>query len=197
MAIDEVHDLQFVFREILHTMSRPGEIQSLRKLEGKNDLDLPLHDATLFTLLTLFDAEVSFHVLPRAEKQVAGKISAYTLASHTTLAKADFIIVLPDATEAEITEALEICKKGTLIAPHRAATFIIDTDFTERNITVRLTGPGIKEQTMLHTLSNNIWEARNTTVTEFPLGVDLILTDSNMQLVCVPRTTNVEVMEVE
>lgn len=197
MAIDEVHDLQFVYREILHTMSRPGEIQSLQPLEGKNRFDLPLCDATLFTILTLFDGEVNFHVLPRAEKQVADKISAYTLASHTTLAEADFIIVLKNATEPEIENALEECKKGTLIDPHHAATFIIETDFTERNTAVSLTGPGIKEQTMLHTLSSNIWEARNTAVSEFPLGVDLILTDRNMQLACVPRTTVVEVMEVE
>lgn len=197
MAIDQVHDLQFVFREILHTMSRPGQIQSLENLAGKNEFDLPMFDATLFTIMTLFDAEVSFHVLPASEHQVIEKVAGYTLATHTTVEEADFIIALRHAKEAEIIEAMEACKEGTLIDPHSAATWVVETAFSDQLVPVNLTGPGIKEQTTLHALSSKIWEARNTKNSEFPLGNDLILTDENLQIACVPRTTQAEMIEVK
>lgn len=197
MTIDLVHDVQAVFRNVLDAMSRPGKIVSLEQLKGKNDLDVPTYDITLLTILTLLDAEVTFHVIPANENQVIEKIAGYTLAKHTAIQEADFILALENATEKEIIEAMKKSKKGTLTDPHEAATWIIETTLDTSETGVRLTGPGIKEEAELHTLPASIWQVRNEAVVEFPLGIDLILTDPDFQIACVPRTTRAEVREVQ
>ena len=198
MAIDQVHDLQFAFREILDAMSRPGKLTSLQTLDGKIDYHLPSFDATLLTIMTLLDAEVTFHVVSE-NKHVKGTIAGYTLATPTTIEDADFVIVLDGTSEAEMIAAMENCKKGTLLDPHTSATWIIETAFNKENQQeIILTGPGIKEKnTMQTTLTNTVWQARNHTIIEYPLGIDVILTDDNLHITCMPRTTKVEMLEVK
>ncbi|MDO6447716.1 phosphonate C-P lyase system protein PhnH [Oceanobacillus profundus] len=199
MAIDHVHDLQFVYKKILDNMSRPGKIASLQTLAGRNDYNLQMLDATLLTIMTLLDREVTFHVLMDNGQNLPEKISEYTLATHTTIDKADFVIVLKGTPETAITNAMTQCKKGSLIDPHASATWIIESAFSDvHEGELMLTGPGIKDQTKLQTaLTPAVWQARNVCVAEYPLGIDLMLTDEDLQVVCIPRTTKVDMMEVE
>lgn len=199
MAIDHVHDLQFVYKKILNSMSRPGQIASLQALEGRSDYNLQMLDATLLTIMSLLDREVTFHVLTENEENVAEKISEYTLALHTTIDQADFVIALNGTPETAIIQAMAQCKKGSLIDPHASATWIIESAFSdEQESELLLTGPGIKDQTKLRTaLTSAVWQARNACVAEYPLGIDLMLTDEELQVVCIPRTTKVDMMGVE
>lgn len=199
MAIDHVHDLQFVYKKILDSMSRPGKIASLQTLAGRNDYNLQMLDATLLTMMTLLDREVTFHVLTDSGQNIAEKISEYTLAAHTTIDQADFVIALKRTPETVITEGLAQCKKGSLIDPHASATWIIENAFSnEHESELLLTGPGIKDQTKLQTeLIPAVWQVRNICVAEYPLGIDLILTDADLRVVCIPRTTKVDILEVE
>jgi len=197
MAIDQVHDLQFVFGEILDAISRPGRLASLQTLEGKTEYHLPSFDATLLTVMTLLDAEVTFHLVSENE-HINGKIAGYTLATPAPIEEADFVIVLEGTTEAEKIAAMKNCKIGTLLDPHTSATWIIETAFNTENLQeISLTGPGIKEKNTLQiTLTKTVWQARNHTIVEYPLGIDIILTDDNLHLTCIPRTTKVEMLEV-
>lgn len=199
MAIDHVHDLQFVFRKILDSMANPGEVTSLEKLTGQSKYNLQSYEATILTMLALFDGEVTFHVLPHDEGNITEKIAAYTLAIPTTMEKADFIIALQGTKETVMKEAFAACKKGSLIDPHTSATWLIETEcMQQQKQEVNLTGPGIKHERRLDTtLTANLWQARNDTVSEYPMGIDLIFTDQYLQITAVPRTTKVEMVEVD
>lgn len=202
MAIDQVHDLQKVYRKILHSMSRPGTVSTIKESAERNDYQLPCYDATLLSVLTLFDAEVTFHVIPENRDDVIEKISEYTLASYTPIHEADFVIVLREAEESEIIRAMSHSKRGSLIDPHASATWIMESvvgiGIEMQPGELILTGPGIKNQTQLQTaITSSIWQARNACVKEYPLGIDLILADEKAQIVCVPRTTKVEMAGVK
>lgn len=199
MAIDYVHDMQFAYRKILDSMSKPGQIASLKNLEGHNEYKLESYQATILTMLTLFDGEVTFHVLANNKENITERITAYTLAIPTSVEQADFIIVLEGTDETMIINALATCKKGSLIDPHSSATWLIETDFKKQaSARLRLTGPGIKtKRNMEINLSSIVWEARNATASEYPLGIDFIFTDNLLQIACVPRTTKVDILEVE
>jgi len=196
MAIDHVHDLQTVYRELLHSMSRPGAISSLQEVAERNDYHLSCYDVTFLLAMALLDAEVTFHVLPENNRNFIEKVSEYTLATYKPIDEADFVIVLGEATESEISQAMDTCKKGSLMDPQTSATWIIESSIGAQGTKLHLTGPGIKEQTELHTMiTASTWQKRNQCVKEYPLGIDCILVDEQAQITCVPRTTKVEVSE--
>ncbi|MGJ9459138.1 phosphonate C-P lyase system protein PhnH [Oceanobacillus sp. CF4.6] len=198
MAIDQVHDMQQVFRQLLHSMSRPGTISSIKETMERVDYNLTCYDATLLCTLTLLDAEVTFHILSKNHHNLIGKISEYTLARYAPINEADFVIILQDDTNEEIINAMEQCKTGNLINPQQSSTWIIESSRLSNDGELKLSGPGIKSHAQLETdFSAALWGVRNKCTKEYPLGIDLIFTDNRGQIVCVPRTTTVEMTEVE
>lgn len=198
MAIDQVHDLQQVYRKILYSMSRPGDISILREQAKQVDYQLPCYDATLLSAMALLDGEVSFHLISEKQQQVGGKISEYTLAKQAPADKADYIIVLQDATELSILQAIYQCKIGDLIDPQNSSTWIIETPKLSNTAELKLMGPGIKNEVKLFTgIYTKAWQARKERINEYPLGIDLIITDAQAHIVCIPRTTTVEITGVE
>jgi alpha-D-ribose 1-methylphosphonate 5-triphosphate synthase subunit PhnH len=193
MAIDQVHDLQQVFRKILHSMSRPGTISSIEAAAEQADYNLPCYDATLLCAMTLLDAEVSFHILSESHQDLIEKISEYTLAKHKPIHEADFVIVLRDDTENAIKNAIEQCKNGNLINPQSSSTWIIESSPLTNNGPLTLMGPGIQTSEQLQvSFTSSMWNARNKRTKEYPLGIDIIFVDDQAQIACVPRTTSVE-----
>src|SRR5690606_7028433 len=63
MAIDQIHDLQQVYRKLLHSMSRPGTISSMGQESENMDVDCGCDNALMLSAMALLDAEVTFHVL--------------------------------------------------------------------------------------------------------------------------------------
>ncbi|MFJ7825913.1 phosphonate C-P lyase system protein PhnH [Psychrobacillus sp. NPDC096623] len=197
MAIDQVHDLQAVYRKILHCMSRPGTISSLTDIAERVDMNLPCYDATILSAMTFFDAETTFHILSEDQQELIEKISEYTSAKYAPIDVADFVIVLREDTKTAIKIAIQSCKNGTLIDPQLSSTWIIESAPLSNEGELTLTGPGIKHTSQLHTSFDQLmWQARNEKTKEYPLGIDLIFTDENAQVVCVPRTTSISLMEV-
>jgi alpha-D-ribose 1-methylphosphonate 5-triphosphate synthase subunit PhnH len=190
MEIDIVHDMQESYRKLLYSMSRPGIISALTQ---KKEPWIPCHPGTFLTALTLLDAEVSFHVV--ADKQNLGNIlSEYTFARWESVEKADYIFVPNGTEEAEMIGAMKESKIGNLLDPQLSATWIIETDEIVEDGALTLTGPGIKDETPLHIQKSDLfWKMREEKIKEYPLGIDLIFTDTNSKLVCIPRTTNVKV----
>lgn len=198
MAIDQVHDLQFVFRNVLHSMSRPGTISSLQSATQKVEHALPCYDATLLCVLTLLDTEVTFHVLSDGNDDLKAKVSEYTLAKHVPVTEADFIIALRGNDEMKLLHAMSNCKIGTLVNPEQSATWIVESSSVVNEGELVLQGPGIEASASLHTdFTRTLWEARNERTKEYPLGVDLLFADEGAHIVSVPRTTSVQVREVE
>lgn len=190
MEIDVVHDMQETYRKLLYSMSRPGNVSSLVQ---KKEPWIPCHSATFLTALTLLDAEVSFHVV--VDKQNLGKIlSEYTFARQESVEKADYIFVPNGTEEAEMIGSMKECKIGNLLDPQLSATWIIETDEILEDGSLTLTGPGIKDETLLHIKKSDLfWKMREEKIKEYPLGIDFIFTDTSSKLVCIPRTTNVKV----
>ncbi|UOQ94695.1 phosphonate C-P lyase system protein PhnH [Halobacillus shinanisalinarum] len=192
MAIDQVHDLQKVYRKLLESMSRPGKISSLQEDLVDGDYKLSCYDATLLSALTLLDGEVTFHIISENDQDLAVKISEYTLARCCPVHEADYVIVLRDASESEMIRAMENCKNGSLIDPQSSATWIIESAPLSNNGSITCTGPGIKDLSQLDvSFSSSFWQARHERTKEYPLGVDVIFTDEYSQIVCIPRTTSV------
>jgi len=197
MAIDQVHDLQQVYRKVLHSMSRPGTISTLSELAERVDFNLPCNEATILTAMTFLDAEVTFHILSNDQQNLIEKISEYTSARYSPINEADFVIVLREDTDAAIQTALQQCKNGNLIDPQQSSTWIIESSPLSNTGEMTLTGPGIQHTSQLDTsFKPSMWQARNERTKEYPLGIDLIFTDSNAQIVCIPRSTSVNMMGV-
>lgn len=115
MPIDQVHDMQKVYRKIVDSMSRPGKLANLETNAEQIEYDVACYHATLLIAMTLLDGEVSFHVISQNNQSVEEKIAAYTLAKHASMEEADYIIVLQDATDASIIEGIAACKKVILL----------------------------------------------------------------------------------
>ncbi|MCZ8534740.1 phosphonate C-P lyase system protein PhnH [Psychrobacillus psychrodurans] len=197
MTFDQVHDLQQVYRLILHSMSRPGTISSLTDIAERVDMNLPCYDATILSAMTFFDAETTFHILSEDQQELIEKISEYTSAKYAPINEADFVIVLREDTETAIQTAINKCKNGTLIDPQLSSTWIIESTLLSNEGELTLRGPGIQHTAQLHTsFDHSMWHARNEKTKEYPLGIDLIFTDENAQVVCIPRTTSISVMGV-
>ncbi|MEI4769853.1 phosphonate C-P lyase system protein PhnH [Psychrobacillus sp. FJAT-51614] len=197
MAIDQVHDLQQVYKKILHSMSRPGTISSLSEIAERVDYNLPCYNATILSAMTFLDAESTFHILSEEQKDLTEKISEYTSSRYAPINEADFVIVLREDTDTAIQRAMQQCKNGTLIDPQLSSTWIIEsTPLSDKGPWV-LAGPGIEHTSQVQTrFDQSLWQARNEKTKEYPLGIDLIFTDEYAQVVCIPRTTTISNMEV-
>lgn len=190
MQLDSVHDIQKVYRELLQCMARPGKIADIRESAAKADFVRECHPATFLVIQVVLDAEVTFHVLGDRADTIRRKIADYTFAAHTSAGDADYIIAPQGVREAEVLEAMRACKTGTLENPHQSATWIIETGALEGNSDWKLSGPGIRDEADTPVaLSEAFVATRNMKTQEFPTGIDLIFTDGDGYISCIPRTT--------
>lgn len=199
MIIDQIHDLQQVYRKVLHSMSRPGNISQLNNITEKMDEELPCNNAFFLCTLTLLDAEVTFHVVANEEDKarLTEIISSYTMSQTAPMDKADFILLLQDTPEYHVEQVLRECKIGSLLDPQQSATWIMESVHLSNSPALSLSGPGINGVQPLQTGSDGeFWKRRNERVREYPLGIDVILADFSNQIACIPRTTSVTMMEV-
>lgn len=198
MAIDQIHDLQQVYRKLLHSMARPGTISSIQPQTAKVEYHIPCNRATLLSAMALLDAETTFYVLPQQASGFIERISEYTSARCAPIKEADFIIVLGECSEEEILQAMAHCKIGNLLDPQLSATWIIESKDLSESGELLLSGPGIQSAAPLGIgMPATFWQARNNRVKEYPLGIDLIFADDDSRIACLPRTTSVIALEVE
>lgn len=182
-----VHTTQAVYRQLVNAASRPGHIELITE-EVKNYSDFS--DAALLISMTLFDNEVSFFSRDKTmRKELKVLTGGIPNKDYTT---ADFIVSKEADLEREyFTEVMH----GILISPEKSATLIIEADSIGEGNSYRLSGPGIKKTTDIRMSLDYSWiELRNEVCKEFPLGIDLFMTDKNNNLVIIPRTSKVEVL---
>ena len=161
---------QTVFRQLMRAFSFPGRIQTLT--EG---------EALTQTLATLVDREATL-----ADPQ--NLLDALTLqrlqARMTGPEHAQFIVA-----DGSAPPLFEPCL-GTLESPEGGATILLWVTALGDGAQWQLTGPGIATtQALAISGLDPAWLARRQDWNEgFPLGVDLILADTN-SVVALPRTT--------
>nr|WP_220041011.1 phosphonate C-P lyase system protein PhnH [Niallia circulans] len=194
VKLDMVHDLQSVYRKLVHAYSRPGQLANLRKEaaivreDGNEECPAPI----LLIALTLFDQEVTFKVLSEKAGMITKTINQLTYAKQGEIEEADYILVLQDAEIGALNKAIEKAKSGTLKNPHSSATIIIEVTEITAEPVLELKGPGIKTVEYVQVeLAENWVESRQSKNKEFPLGVDLMFVDQQDQLLSVPRTTQI------
>ncbi len=181
-----VHTTQAVYRQLVNITSRPGHIELIEE-EVKNYSDFS--NATLLTTMTLFDNEISFITPDEAmDKEIKVLTGAKSIDS---LKEIDFIVLqAADLKEEYFTETAH----GVLISPEKSVTLIIEVDSVTSGESYIFSGPGIKDETKVNIALEHEWiSLRNEACKEFPLGLDIILTDKENRAMMIPRTTKVEV----
>ena len=193
---DEVRDAQRHFRSILDSLARPGVISILDPVT----LAPPprLNAATVLVAFSLLDADVAFHLVDMTASEDA-YLRANTRAASTAIEDAQFVF----ADGSSPAQMLEGVHCGSLTYPDTAATLILQVVTLSSvpvpaGLKLTLTGPGVETQAFVYVRQLNpdlllALQARNT---EFPLGIDTIVTcDDGPQgiprVLGIPRTTTV------
>ena len=193
MKLDLVHDLQAAYRKTLDSMSRPGLISNIRTQAEKVKMEINCFDSTFVLVLMLFDTEVKFKVCSEHEAEMNKLINQLTYAKATEVEQADYILVLNDAKLEELEKVFRRAYPGDLLDPHKAATMIIEADSVSNDKALTLTGPGIEQKCSIDVKTTDRWvELRAEKNSEYPLGIDLIFTDRADNILCLPRTTQIE-----
>lgn len=194
------HDSQGVFRQLLKAMSEPGTLVSVTSPESIETL----YASTFAVCQALMDQQTPLWLSPKLDtKNIKHNLHFHTGVPVVGQSK-DALFAVMNATEANLFQNVsQDFAQGTDEYPETGCTLIIQVNsiknFLSDDINLRLTGPGIEEEhvasisdlasPLLDYLSNATGE-RNAS---FPLGLDVIFIDQN-QLVCLPRTTQVEVL---
>ena len=108
--------------------------------------------------------------------------------------KADFVFI-PGLQSSAFIETL---KTGTLSYPEDSATIvanvaIISTSPINNSLQIILKGPGVKDTETIYVAGLNpaILTDIKEQNQEFPLGIDLILTDTKNRIICIPRSNDI------
>ena len=192
MELDLVHDIQAAYRKTIDSMSRPGLISNISSQAEKLSLKIGCFDATLLLVFMFFDIEITFKVCSEREQEIAQIINQLTYAKTAELENADFILVLHDARPQDLERALRAAWPGKLLDPHKGAAIIFEADAVTNDRDLVLTGPGIAKENRIKVQTTESWvDIRAEINCEYPLGIELIITDRDDNLLCLPRTTQI------
>lgn len=198
LMFDAVHDTQQIYRKLLDCMARPGKLNSIepfiQTLEHGDLFSKPL----LSLAYTLVDREVSFHVISDKKEKIRKYIHWQTFSPYGELHEADYVFIGKQLDNNEIRGLMNEVKVGTLEDPHLSATILIAVNALSEvpgdGWKLRLSGPGI--QSVREVYADGlpfVWiEERNKLNSEFPLGIDMILTTDTGEMMAIPRTTVIE-----
>jgi alpha-D-ribose 1-methylphosphonate 5-triphosphate synthase subunit PhnH len=165
------------YRALLDAMSRPGMVKTIQQ-ESKQQICTAI-------LATLLDAEVSF---ADPDGLLSDEVWPMLQAIKTEPQAADYILcsgAKPPSFQPKL---------GSLPSPEESATIIIKVDsLREGDMTLCLSGPGVDGNICcsIDGLDPAWLKQRESWVSAFPLGVDLLLAD-DAAVLALPRTTKVE-----
>lgn len=191
---DETFITQKTFRVLLQAMSHPGRVY---RLEQKPEVRSQITDKyNLFPVLqTLLDHEVGFCVIGTEKEYLKTTISELTRCPVKDISDADFIIVPDGESNGKILKA----RRGSLEYPDTGATAIyaVESLYDRDNgkPIALLKGPGIRNEiaVFIRGLGKNEFSYIKEINSEFPLGIDCIFIDSESRIMCIPRSTKIEV----
>ncbi len=180
-----VHDIENMnrnnFRSSLEALARPGEIQALQ----------PLFNSPLLAMASVFlYAEVSHHYNGGLDFDL---IRALCGSPAAEAGEADYLFFDEPASN-----MLKTAKTGTVESPEKSATlvFAYAPEHLQAGVPVCISGPGIRGATELtlpvDTTFIGLLREKNE---HFPLGVDLFFVSWHNQLLGLPRTTYIEVVQ--
>jgi len=179
---DPVADAQAAFRALLSAMAVPGSIHAV----GAGLVaPAPLAPATAAVVLSMVDGEAPL-ALDAASDAARAWIAFHCGATFTALAQARFIL-------AQSCPDLSTLHAGSDDGPDESATVILQVGALGSGTAYRLSGPGLREPTVLRVtgLPGDFaarWAANHGL---YPRGVDVVLC-AGTQLAALPRSVKVE-----
>lgn len=193
MSVDLVHDIQSAYRKVVDSLSRPGTVSDVSEEAAKVDFYTGCFPSTVLLALMLLDTEVTFKVFSNDEEEVTKRINQLTYAKAVEAEKADFIFVLHNAASSQVETAFRSAKTGSLMNPHESAMLIIETEKRANSVTqLVLTGPGIDTEHKTEISAADMWlDLRAERNSEYPLGVDILVSGADHTLLCLPRSTKI------
>lgn len=171
-----------VYRAVLSAMSRPGTVQALPEAAAAAPI--------LHVLGCLLDHEASFHV--HQDDALARELRHTTGGRPAQLDQADFLVFPSGRSQGLLRHA----KRGTLEYPDEGATAIYAVlELEAASGAVLLSGPGIRGRCAARLDGLPLEELAMLVEVnrEFPLGVDAVFLDPHGRVLCVPRSTRIEV----
>ncbi|BFH60649.1 phosphonate C-P lyase system protein PhnH [Paenibacillus azoreducens] len=198
MSFHAIHDIQRAYRKVVDSMARPGRVSDLSEEASRADAGFGSYPSTWVLAVMMLDTEVTFKIYSRRENELSRLFNQLTFASRAETEKADYIFVLHDAEEGAAEAALRKAKTGSLADPHDSASIIIESGDLSDGSEWRLTGPGIREESLVRLpLEGGLLLARAERNAEYPMGLDMIVVDRKHRLICLPRTTQISRREVQ
>jgi len=180
-----VADAQRAFRRILKAMSEPGVMVSLPLQQGWGAVS----PAATALLLTLVDQESPVWLDAQIDnEQLRNNLRFHTGAPITAQQDAPFAL-----SHASSHPDPAHFAAGDNLAPEKSTTLIIEVPSLNGGLTLRLSGPGLREtRAIAPQLPESVLAYLRSRPHPFPQGVDLIFTCGEAMM-AVPRTTLVEV----
>lgn len=192
------------FRVLLDCLSRPGKIGQLPAAPSHGDLpSLPgggsASPVAVATLLSLIDRRVGFAHASGAkwverDHPLTHWIAIRSNAQPAAPEEADFAL-LHDPSSIVLLHAL---KSGTLLHPEQSCTIFLSVpEIINGGATIRLSGPGIATWVTvgLSGMAPAELEMLAARRQPFPLGVDIVLIDSQGRCLGLPRTTRMALLD--
>jgi len=187
---NEVFDAQVHFRTILDSMARPGKVNNIGEIKIQSPANL--HPASALVAFALLNRDVAFYVRNNKE-EISEYFVVNTNSKPTTISNADFVFIAGTDDDQILLET----NIGVLEYPEKSATIIIDVDHIydvpkDQTHEIILQGPGVdgEKRVYVSNISSNILQALKEQNSEYPLGVDVILTDGEGNIMCIPRSNN-------
>jgi len=174
---------QRLFRELVNAFSHPGTVRDLTTLIGASSMLRAI-------LATLMDGAVT---LADPQQKIAREDWSLLQARQDLAERARYCVASGQQAP-DFQPAL-----GTLENPDLGATIMIEVDAVGSGATaLNVSGPGVRGTLTLHVdgLHPDWLSRRQQWTAAFPLGVDLILFDSE-RVVALPRSTRIEYSPIE
>jgi alpha-D-ribose 1-methylphosphonate 5-triphosphate synthase subunit PhnH len=190
LSYDTVFDAQQHFRLLLDSMSRPGKINTFPTI----DILPPsgLNQASALTGFALLNADVTYFIAGNNAHDIAGYFLINTGSRQVEIAAADYIF-LPEEYG---VDSLEEARIGIPTYPEDSATIIAEAARVSEYphdgaFAITLKGPGVdgEAKIFISGISTEILGFVNEQNAEYPLGIDLIITDRYNHVLCIPRSS--------
>jgi len=186
---DTVFDAQQHFRLLLDSMSRPGKINTFTEM----DILPPdgLNQAASLTGFALLNPEVTYYVTGDNNDDIATYLLVNTASQEADISVADYIFL----QEGHNANGLDNARTGTPIYPEDSATLIaaailISEQPHKGSLAIILKGPGVngEAEVFVSGISIELLDFVKEQNAEYPLGTDLIITDRQNHILCIPRS---------
>jgi len=186
---DIVFDAQEHFRLLLDSMSRPGKINTFPPV----DILPPegLSHAAALTGFALLNPDATYFIAGENQDAIWEYLLINTASQRAEIAVADYVFI----PEAYFGDDLYEARTGTPTYPEDSATFIIDSELISdqphgQSLKITLRGPGVngEAEVFISGLSADLLEFVKEQNVEYPLGLDLIITDRYNNVMGIPRS---------